>query len=74
MDKMDWVRAVDRLMKRDWCIDVSDAGLDDDQLARYWRDGGTPAEFVGWFAEKYDLIRFEPRPVRRSLSSFPPQA
>lgn len=54
-----WVEAVDRLMKRDWCIDTADAGLDDAELSRYWQEGEEPAAFVAWFAEKYDLIRYE---------------
>ncbi len=28
-------------------------------MLRYWGYGETPADFVEWFAEKYDLIRFE---------------
>lgn len=65
MDRADWVQRVDRLLQRDWCVSVSDAGIDENQLNRAWADGDTPAAFVEWFAEKYDLIRFEPRPVRR---------
>ncbi len=53
-----WLVEVDRLMKRDWFIDSDDAGLDDEQVLRYWRYGDTPAEFVAWFAEKYDLYDF----------------
>jgi hypothetical protein len=67
-----WLAEVDRVMKRDWCIDTADAGLGEEDVERYWRDGNEPAAFVAWFAEKYDLIRFERRPFRRSLSSFPP--
>ena len=48
-------------MKRDWCIDTSDAGLSDEELVGYWRDGGEPAAFVAWFAAKYDLIRYDQR-------------
>lgn len=57
-----WVEAVDLIMKQDWCIDTADAGLDSADLSRCWREGEDPAEFVSWFAEKYDLIRFEPSP------------
>ena len=53
-----WVSDVDRLMKRDWYIDTDDAGLDDEQVLRYWKLGDTPAEFVAWFADKYDLYDF----------------
>lgn len=66
VERARWVRIVDRLMKRNWCIDTADAGLSDDELTRYWREGDEPAAFVAWFAEKYDLIRFEPNPFRPS--------
>ena len=56
-----WVAEVDRLMKRDWCIDTADAGLSAEDCERLWCDGTEPAEFVAWFVEKYDLVRFEPR-------------
>lgn len=52
-----WKRAVDEIMKRDYAIDADDAGIDDDELARHFADGGTPEDFVRWFAEKYDLDR-----------------
>lgn len=54
-----WVAEVDQIMRRDWCIDTSDAGLDHTDLHRYWRAGELPELFVAWFAEKYDLIRFD---------------
>lgn len=44
-------------MKRDYAIDTDDAGIDDEELARHFADGGTPEDFVRWFAEKYDLDR-----------------
>lgn len=56
-----WLTEVDRLMKRYWRINTTDAGLSDDELTRYWRGGNDPTDFVAWFAEKYDLIRFEPK-------------
>lgn len=55
----DWGRAVDKLLRRDWCLSVVDAGIDDEQLSRAWIDGETPEAFVAWFAEKYDLIQFD---------------
>lgn len=69
MDRSRWIMAVNHCMKRDWCIDTADAGLDERDLDSHWRDGETPAAFVAWFAEKYDLIPFEPMSVRRSLST-----
>ena len=74
MKRSSWIACVDAIMRRDWCIDTADAGLDDAELARHWRDGEEPSAFVAWFAEKYDLIRFEPRPVRSVLSKPPPPA
>ena len=50
-----WKRQVDALMTRDYAIDTDDAGLSDEEIARYFADGDTPDEFVRWFAEKYDL-------------------
>ncbi|WP_426043048.1 hypothetical protein [Brevundimonas sp. TWP2-3-4b1] len=55
-----WVAEVDRVMKRDWCIDTADVGLSEEEVERYWRDDNPPDLFVAWFAEKYDLVRFEP--------------
>ena len=73
-DRQIWVMEVDRLMRRDWCIGVVDAGLDAAELTKFWGYGESPAEFVAWFAEKYDLIRFEPLPIRSELSKPPASA
>ena len=54
-----WVKQVDVLMKRDWLINTSDAGLSEEDVLRYWSHGETPDEFVAWFAEKYDLVRLD---------------
>jgi len=59
MDIAQWTAAVDQLMRRDWRISIDDAGIDEQQLADHWGQRETPAAFVEWFAEKYDLIRFE---------------
>lgn len=61
MDRAHWVQTADRLLRRDWWVSVADAGIDEDQLTRAWREGEDSAAFVAWFAEKYDLI-----PVRAS--------
>lgn len=74
MDCAVWIEAVNTLLRRDWCLSIEDAGIDDDQLTRAWADGDAPAAYVAWFAENYDLIRFEAWPLRRPLSSFPPPA
>jgi len=54
-----WLTKVDRVMSRDWCIDSTDAGWSSEEILRYWRYEESPEAFVGWFAEKYGLIRFE---------------
>lgn len=64
LDVADWLAEADRLMKRDWCIDTADAGLSAGDCERLWRDGETPEQVVARFADKYDLIRFEPYPPR----------
>lgn len=51
-----WLAEVDRVMKRDWCIDSEDAGWSVEDVLRYSSYGETPAAFVEWFAEKYGLI------------------
>lgn len=54
-----WLAEVDRIMTRDWYLDSSGAGWSREQVLRYWSYSDTPEAFVDWFAEKYDLIRFE---------------
>lgn len=54
-----WVKDVDRIMKRDWYIDLEMAGASAGDVLRYWRFGDSPEDFVEWFAAKYDLIRFD---------------
>lgn len=61
-----WIAEVDRVLRRDWRISAADAGLSKEDLKRYWADGSSPTDFVEWFAEKYDLIRFERMPDVRS--------
>ena len=51
-----WVKQVDVIMKRDWLIDTSDAGLGEEDILLYWRGGEPPEPFVARFAEKYGLI------------------
>lgn len=40
----------------EFCIDLSDAGAEREQIIHYWKSGRTPDDFVDWFGEKYDLI------------------
>ena len=64
MDRARWVWRVDQLLRGDWSLSVEDAGIDEDHLMRAWTHREDAAVFVAWFAEKYDLIRFEPNPFR----------
>lgn len=43
-------------MLEEFCINLSDAGADRADVLRYWKFGESPADFVAWFGEKYDLI------------------
>jgi len=56
-DCIAWLAEVDRVMKRDWCVDSEDTGWSPDDVLRYWRYDEGPEVFVEWFAEKYGLIR-----------------
>lgn len=51
-----WVKEVDRIMLEEFGIDLSDAGADQADVLRYWKYDKSPADFVDWFGEKYDLI------------------
>jgi hypothetical protein len=55
-----WVAQVERRLTRQWCINLSDMGFDDAEVAAFWRSGETPNGFVERIARKYDLIPFEP--------------
>lgn len=55
-----WIAEVDRKFHREWSISAADAGLSREDLKRHWTEGLSPIDFVEWFAQKYDLIRFEP--------------
>lgn len=51
-----WAVEVNWLMQEQFCIDLSDAGADRSDGLRYWKSGESPADFIVWFGEKYDLI------------------
>lgn len=50
-----WRNAVDRYLHDGYCINIMDAGIDDERLARHWEANDLPKEFVEWFAVKYGL-------------------
>ncbi len=51
----EWQRDVDARMQKDFAITLGDAGIDRADLSRYFHQKVEFAEFVRWFAEKYDL-------------------
>lgn len=62
MSEHSWIAEVDRKLRREWSISAVDAGLSREDLKRHWIRGLSSADFVQWFAQKYDLIRFERAP------------
>ena len=50
-----WKKLVGELLRREYAITLDDAGLDDDELKRQYNPQQDPADFVRWFATKYDL-------------------
>jgi hypothetical protein len=51
----EWRDAVDRRLNHIYCITIEDAGFDEGYLTNHWRSKETPADFVEWFGNKYDL-------------------
>jgi hypothetical protein len=56
-----WKLQVDAIMKRDFLIDLAEAGASDDDVVRYFGFGFSPRAFSDWFGEKYDLDRVTDR-------------
>ena len=54
-----WLGEVNEIMSADYFIDSEDAGWDKEEIEKYYSFGNNPAEFVAWFAEKYDLYDFK---------------
>lgn len=53
-----WRREADYALRRGWAIGLEDVGISDEELLKHFQDGAPAAEFVEWFARKYDLIDF----------------
>jgi hypothetical protein len=51
----EWRDAVDRRLNQTYCITIEDAGFDEGYVTNHWRTKETPADFVEWFGNKYDL-------------------
>jgi len=56
---MPWREEVNRLLLRDYYVDLCMAGIDDDYLRVHYDMNQMPADFIGWFANKYDLYDFK---------------
>lgn len=53
----EFIDQVSELLQRDYGIDWNDACGDMDPIEFALRDGLSPADFVEYWAEKYDLVR-----------------
>ncbi|GGG96187.1 hypothetical protein GCM10007420_09750 [Glycocaulis albus] len=67
-----WLNAANQCLLRDYLIDFHDAGLESDDLERYFAAFEMPHEFVQFYAYKYDLHWFDEYtgtvgPMRRIL-------
>ena len=60
-----WKAEANAQMTRKYCIDLADAGLDDEQLSSF--QDMAPTEFVDWFGEKYDLTSRDTYPLNTLL-------
>jgi hypothetical protein len=56
-----WKLQVDAIMKRNFLIDLDDAGASEEDVLRYFGSGESPRDFAEWFGEKYDLDRLTDR-------------
>ena len=54
---LSWRAAVDQQLREIYCITIKDAGFDEEYMIRHWRSNETPADFIKWFGNKYDLDR-----------------
>jgi hypothetical protein len=57
---IDYVIAAEHLLEHHYGLTLNDAGIELDELAAAQEEGSTPAEFVDWFARKYDLDPLNP--------------
>lgn len=53
-----WREEANRLLLRDWFVDLEMAGIEDQFLLDHYAMDQLPLEFVEWFAAKYDLYDF----------------
>ena len=51
-----WTNSVDLILQSDYAVTIEDVGVSEAALRDVWKADETPAEYVRWFARKYDLI------------------
>jgi hypothetical protein len=51
-----WAKRVGKLLEREYAVTPDDVGLDQEVLDRHYDERSDPADFVRWFAAKFDLI------------------
>ena len=54
-----WREEVNRLLLRDYYVDLGMAGIEDEFLQVHFNMKQEPADFIEWFAIKYDLHDFK---------------
>jgi len=52
-----WKKEITALSLPEYSYDFTESPTEED-LAGYYAEGETPAEFVAWWGEKYDLERY----------------
>lgn len=52
-----WTDSVDQLFRMDYAVSIEDIGADRSMLHQVWEAGESPAGYVQWFGQKYDLTR-----------------
>lgn len=55
---LEWALEAERILQREWFLSFEGAGFDAERVAGYYAMELEPAEWVAWFAEKYDLFDF----------------
>lgn len=51
----EWLQTSERLLKRNYCLTLIDAGFEHSDLERAWNEGDAPSEYVSRMAMKFDL-------------------
>lgn len=65
---VDWKKAADSLLHRNYALKVIDLGFEDDVLRRIFDTRETPEGFVRWVAAKHGLIHRKDWTLQRAKS------